>query len=171
MLFDLLNAYASTAAIPIIGPAAAPAAMATALSVTGPLASAVGMTAMSGVGFMEGGYTGDGRRDEVAGPVHRGEFVFNSEATARIGVGTLEAMSNGKAAMISSSGGSSGGDSSSGGPAPIIFNAPVTVQAQPGMSEQQAQMQGESISAGLESSFGQFLDREMRQGGRLWRRN
>ncbi|MBD9599395.1 phage tail tape measure protein [Pseudomonas sp. PDM10] len=166
-----LNAYASTAAIPIIGPAAAPAAMATALSVTGPLASAVGMTAMSGVGFMEGGYTGDGRRDEVAGPVHRGEFVFNSEATARIGVGTLEAMSNGKAAMISSSGGSSSGDSSSGGPAPIIFNAPVTVQAQPGMSEQQAQMQGESISAGLESSFGQFLDREMRQGGRLWRRN
>ncbi|WP_322614205.1 tape measure protein [Pseudomonas sp. BIC9C] len=165
-----LNAYASTAAIPIIGPAAAPAAMATALSVTGPLASAVGMTAMSGVGFMEGGYTGNGRRDEVAGPVHRGEYVFNSEATARIGVGTLEAMANGKAAMIRPSG-STGGDSSSGGPAPIVFNAPVTVQAQPGMSEQQAQMQGESISAGLESRFGQFLDREMRQGGRLWRRN
>ena len=165
-----LNAYASTAAIPIIGPAAAPAAMATALSVTGPLASAVGMTAMSGVGFMEGGYTGNGRRDEVAGPVHRGEYVFNSEATARIGVGTLEAMANGKAAMIRPSG-STGGDSSSSGPAPIIFNAPVTVQAQPGMSEQQAQMQGESISAGLESRFGQFLDREMRQGGRLWRRN
>ncbi|WP_347911384.1 tape measure protein [Pseudomonas grandcourensis] len=165
-----LNAYASTAAIPIIGPAAAPAAMATALSVTGPLASAVGMTAMSGVGFMEGGYTGNGRRDEVAGPVHRGEYVFNSEATARIGVGTLEAMANGKAAMIRPSG-SGGGDSSSSGPAPIVFNAPVTVQAQPGMSEQQAQMQGESISAGLESRFGQFLDREMRQGGRLWRRN
>jgi lambda family phage tail tape measure protein len=165
-----LNAYAATAAIPIIGPAAAPAAMATALSVTGPLASAVGMTAMSGVGFMEGGYTGNGRRDEVAGPVHRGEYVFNSEATARIGVGTLEAMANGKAAMIRPSGGA-GGDSSSSGPAPIIFNAPVTVQAQPGMSEQQAQMQGESISAGLESRFGQFLDREMRQGGRLWRRS
>ncbi|WP_460155960.1 tape measure protein [Pseudomonas sp. S2_H10] len=165
-----LNAYAATAAIPIIGPAAAPAAMATALSVTGPLASAVGMTAMSGVGFMEGGYTGNGRRDEVAGPVHRGEYVFNSEATARIGVGTLEAMANGKAALIRPSG-SGGGDSSSSGPAPIIFNAPVTVQAQPGMSEQQAQMQGESISAGLESRFGQFLDREMRQGGRLWRRS
>jgi phage-related minor tail protein len=128
------------------------------------------MTAMSGVGFMEGGYTGNGRRDEVAGPVHRGEYVFNSEATARIGVGTLEAMANGKAAMIRPSG-SGGGDSSSSGPAPIVFNAPVTVQAQPGMSEQQAQMQGESISAGLESRFGQFLDREMRQGGRLWRRN
>lgn len=166
-----LNAYASTAAIPIIGPAAAPAAMATAMSVTGPLASAVGMTAMAGAGFMEGGYTGDGRRDEVAGPVHRGEFVFNSEATARIGVGTLEAMANGKAAMISPSGSSSGTDSSGGGTPSIIFNAPVSVQAQPGMSDQQAKMQGESISSGLQASFGQFLDREMRQGGRLWRRN
>lgn len=166
-----LAAFASTAAIPIIGPAAAPAAMATALSITGPLASAVGMTAMAGVGFMEGGYTGNGRRDEVAGPVHRGEYVFDAEATARIGVGTLEAMSNGKAAMVTQSGGGAATESSSGGPAPIIFNAPVTVQAQPGMTDQQAQMQGESISAGLEARFGQFLEREMGQGGRLWRRN
>ncbi|MBF0772380.1 tail tape measure protein, partial [Lactobacillus johnsonii] len=44
-----LNAFASTAAIPIIGPAAAPAAMATAMAVTGPLASAVGMTALAGM--------------------------------------------------------------------------------------------------------------------------
>ncbi|WP_339546327.1 tape measure protein [Pseudomonas sp. RA_35y_Pfl2_P32] len=105
-----LAAFASTAAIPIIGPAAAPAAMATALTITGPLAAAVGMTAMAGAGFMTGGYTGHGRRDEIAGPVHRGEYVFDAEATARIGVGTLEAMSNGKAAII-------GGPASSSGPA------------------------------------------------------
>jgi lambda family phage tail tape measure protein len=98
-----LAAFASTAAIPIIGPAAAPAAMATALTITGPLAAAVGMTAMAGAGFMTGGYTGHGRRDEIAGPVHRGEYVFDAEATARIGVGTLEAMSNGKAAFVGSS--------------------------------------------------------------------
>lgn len=165
-----LNAYAATAAIPIIGPAAAPAAMATALSVTGPLASAVGMTAMAGAGFMEGGYTGDGRRDEIAGPVHRGEYVFNADATARIGVGTLEALSNGKAALVGQSGSSAGSGSSASAPAPIIFNAPVTVQAQPGMSNQEAQAQGDSIGAALEARMGQFLDREMRQGGRLWRR-
>ncbi len=36
-----LNAFASTAAIPIVGPAAAPAAMATAIGITAPLAAAV----------------------------------------------------------------------------------------------------------------------------------
>jgi hypothetical protein len=36
-----LNAFASTAAIPVVGPAAAPAAMATAIGITAPLASAV----------------------------------------------------------------------------------------------------------------------------------
>jgi lambda family phage tail tape measure protein len=102
-----LAAFASTAAIPIVGPALAPGAMATALTIASPLASAVGMTAMSGVGFMDGGYTGHGRKDEVAGPVHRGEYVFDAEATARIGVGTLEAISNGRAAFVGGPGSSS----------------------------------------------------------------
>ncbi|MFJ2456457.1 phage tail tape measure protein [Pseudomonas protegens] len=164
-----LNAYAATAAIPIIGPAAAPAAMAAALTVTGPLASAVGMTAMAGAGFMEGGYTGNGPRNEVAGPVHRGEYVFDAEATARIGVGTLEAMSNGRPAMIGSGGGAAT-ETSSGGSTQIVFNAPINVQAQPGMSDQDAVLQGQAMSAGLEAQFGKFLDTEMRQGGRLWRR-
>ena len=97
-----LAAFASTAAIPIVGPIAAPAAMATALSITAPLAAAVGLTAMSGAGFMEGGFTGYGPKNQVAGPVHRGEYVFDAEATARIGVGTLEAMSDGRPALIGS---------------------------------------------------------------------
>lgn len=117
-----LAAFASTAAIPIVGPALAPGAMATALTIANPLASAVGMTAMSGVGFMDGGYTGHGRKDEVAGPVHRGEYVFDAEATARIGVGTLEAISDGRAAFVGGPGSSSApiADSVvSGGPAPV----------------------------------------------------
>ncbi|UVL07298.1 phage tail tape measure protein [Pseudomonas rhodesiae] len=102
-----LAAYASTAAIPIIGPAAAPAAMATALTITSPLASAVGMTAMAGAmgGFKEGGYTGDVGVSQVAGVVHGREYVFDAEATARIGVGTLEAMSNGRPAFVNHSSG------------------------------------------------------------------
>jgi len=102
-----LAAYASTAAIPIIGPAAAPAAMATALTITGPLASAVGMTAMAGAmgGFQEGGYTGNIGVTQVAGVVHGKEYVFDAEATARIGVGTLEAMSNGRPAFVNQSSG------------------------------------------------------------------
>lgn len=95
-----LAAFASTAAIPIVGPFAAPGAMAAAMAVTAPLAAAVGMTAMAGAGFKEGGFTGFGSKDEIAGPVHRGEYVFDAEATARIGVGTLEAMSNGRPTII-----------------------------------------------------------------------
>ncbi|MDD1150409.1 tape measure protein [Pseudomonas sp. TNT2022 ID357] len=166
-----LAAFASTAAIPVVGPAAAPAAMAAALSVTSPLAAAVGMTAMAGAGFMGGGYTGDGPRSEVAGPVHRGEYVFDAQATARIGVGTLEAMRNGKPTMIGYGGAAAQAPAAPSGPQQIVFNAPVTVQAQPGMSSQAAQMQGDVISAAMEARFGQFLDREMGQGGRLWRRS
>ena len=44
-----LAAFASTAAIPIVGPFAAPAAMAAALAITGPLAGAVGAAALSGM--------------------------------------------------------------------------------------------------------------------------
>jgi len=113
-----LAAFASTAAIPIVGPFAAPGAMAAAMAVTGPLAAAVGMTAMAGAGFEEGGFTGFGPKDEIAGPVHRGEYVFDAEATARIGVGTLEAMSNGRPAIIGAGRGSTSA-------APIPSQAPV----------------------------------------------
>lgn len=44
-----ISAFASTAAIPIVGPAMAPAAMAAALSVTQPMAVAVGAAALSGM--------------------------------------------------------------------------------------------------------------------------
>ena len=119
-----LAAYASTAAIPIVGPLAAPAAMATALSVTGPLASAVGMTAMAGAagGFREGGYTGNIPVGQIAGPVHGREYVFNAEATARIGVGTLEALSNGRPAFVNQG---SGGSGSGFGPDPLPESAPL----------------------------------------------
>jgi hypothetical protein len=65
----------------------------------GPIASslaaaanlAAGLKAISKIaGFAKGGYTGDGGKYEPAGVVHRGEFVFNKEATKRIGVDNLE---------------------------------------------------------------------------------
>lgn len=42
--------------------------------------------------FYTGGYTGDGGKYEPKGVVHGGEFVFNKEATRRIGVANLAAM-------------------------------------------------------------------------------
>jgi len=175
-----LNAFASTAAIPIIGPAAAPAAMATAMAVTGPLASAVGMTALAGMAHdgidsvPEDGswFLQKGERVTTAQTSAKLDAMLSridnslssSQPQAQIGVGSLESSGDGRAAMVGSS------PDSPSGPSQVIFSAPVTVQAQPGMSNQEAQMQGDSIGAALEARMGKFLDAEMRQGGRLWRR-
>lgn len=176
-----LNAFASTAAIPIIGPAAAPAAMATAMAVTGPLASAVGMTALAGMAhdgidavpkdgtwFLQEGERvttaqTSAKLDAVLSRIDRG--LGGEQPYAQIGVGSLESAGDGQAAMVGA-----GAQSAPSGPTQIVFNAPITVQAQPGMTDQDAARQGQAMSAGLETQFGKFLDREMGQGGRLWRR-
>lgn len=44
------------------------------------------------LGFADGGYTGAGGKYQPAGVVHAGEYVFDANATKRIGVGNLEAM-------------------------------------------------------------------------------
>lgn len=51
--------------------------------------------AVAGTGFKDGGSTGNGGVNEVAGLVHGQEFVFNAAATRRIGVGNLERMQAG----------------------------------------------------------------------------
>jgi len=45
-------------------------------------------------GFADGGFTGAGGKNEPAGIVHRGEFVFSKEAVDRIGAARLDAMHN-----------------------------------------------------------------------------
>lgn len=59
-----LNAFASTAAIPVVGPAAAPKALETAISITQPIAKGIaGLSAAAAVASFEGGgYTGPGAR-------------------------------------------------------------------------------------------------------------
>ena len=65
-------------------------------------ASGVGGGAASGIaswigkalGYSEGGYTGAGGKFEPAGIVHRGEYVLSKAATARLGVGNLDALHN-----------------------------------------------------------------------------
>lgn len=44
------------------------------------------------LGFKEGGFTGRGAKDEPAGVVHRGEYVFDKKSVDKIGVGTLAAL-------------------------------------------------------------------------------
>ncbi len=50
-----------------------------------------------GPGFSGGGHTGAGSKHDVAGVVHKGEYVFDAKSTSRIGVGVLEAMRRGGA--------------------------------------------------------------------------
>lgn len=52
--------------------------------------AAFGGTAIGGfLGFSGGGYTGDGGKYEPAGVVHKGEFVFDKESTAKLGKANL----------------------------------------------------------------------------------
>ena len=76
------GAASAEAQIPYVGPILAIAAMAAVI------AAVIGMCS----GFSEGGYTGAGGKYDVAGLVHRGEFVMPAD---RIGLGPLEAMRGG----------------------------------------------------------------------------
>jgi hypothetical protein len=52
--------------------------------------------ALSGLaGFQKGGYTGDAPVDQIVGPVHGKEFVFDATSVRRIGVNNLEAIRSG----------------------------------------------------------------------------
>lgn len=52
--------------------------------------AAFGGTAVGGfLGFAGGGYTGDGGKYDAAGVVHKGEFVFDKDSTAKLGKANL----------------------------------------------------------------------------------
>jgi lambda family phage tail tape measure protein len=58
------------------------------------LLAALAAIGLSG-GFAEGGYTGAGGKYDIAGVVHRGEYVMPAATVNRIGVDNLEAMRQG----------------------------------------------------------------------------
>lgn len=64
------KAYESLVAIPFAGPGLAAAAAAVAVA-----QGLARVAAINGVQFAEGGYTGDGAKYDVAGVVHKGEYV------------------------------------------------------------------------------------------------
>ena len=69
---------------------------ASALSAPGFIAAAEGITlGESALSFAEGGYTGPGGKHDVAGIVHRGEFVMPADSVNRIGLPKLEALKSG----------------------------------------------------------------------------
>lgn len=76
------------------------AAMASVFAAT---ASIVGnIQAIGMAGFRDGGYTGSGGVNDVAGVVHGREFVFDADATSRIGVNNLEKLRAGRSIAMAS---------------------------------------------------------------------
>lgn len=91
-----------------IAAAWAPAATAASIATLGGAAiegAAMAKTAIvaSAVGFAEGGYTGAGGKYDVAGIVHRGEFVLPADVTSALGTEALYGLMN--ATRFPSSGG------------------------------------------------------------------
>lgn len=76
------------------------------------VALAAALPAMLGKGFMTGGYTGSMGKDQIAGVVHGQEYVFDADATRRIGVHNLEALRNGNLSVSGKA--AKGGSNSSG---------------------------------------------------------
>lgn len=72
-----LNAYSSAAGVPLVGYILAPIAAAAAVAAGMIQVAAIKkqQQAAAAQGYAEGGFTGDGKRDEVAGVVHKGEWV------------------------------------------------------------------------------------------------
>lgn len=138
--------------------------------------------AMLTPGFASGGYTGDGGRLEPAGVVHRGEFVMSKAATERLGVGNLEALhqsalrgyatgglvsTTGKVAKAVSA---RPGDSTGAAGQGVVINAPITVNANGGTPEQNADLAAQ-IAEKSEAMFRGLVRAEMgfqmRPGGML----
>jgi hypothetical protein len=85
------------AGIPVVGPALGVAASVAALLAG---AGAVAKITSTSQGYKKGGHTGYGNRDEVAGEVHKEEFVNTAETVDRVGIPALEALQDGRATIV-----------------------------------------------------------------------
>jgi len=145
-----LAAYASTAAIPVVGPALAPGAAVAAAMATAPMVAGVASTSL--MGMAHGGYENIPR--EGTWLLDGGERVLapnqNRDLTQYL-----------RNANDTGAGGGGGG---------ITINAPVTVQAQPGMSDEAARRQGEMMGQAFRQTIREVVNEEFAQGGSMWRR-
>ncbi|HBO6772069.1 TPA: tape measure protein [Pseudomonas aeruginosa] len=146
-----LAAFASTAAIPIVGPGLAAGAAAAAAAATAPMVAGVSSAAFGGIAH--GGI--DNIPKESTWLLDAGERVLSPNQNRDL------------TAFLSREGGASAG----AGQAPsITINAPVTVNAQPGMSQEEARMQGEAAGLALREEVRGVIREELGQNGLLWRR-
>ncbi len=145
-----LNAYAATAAIPLVGPAMAPAAAAAAAMATAPMVAGVASTALMGMAH-----------DGIDSIPREGTWLLDG------GERVLNPNQNRDLTQYLRNANDAGGGLGGGG---ITINAPVTVQAQAGMSDAEARRQGEMMGQAFEERVRDVMYRETQQNGILWRR-
>lgn len=145
-----LAAFASTAAIPVVGPGLAAGAAAAAAAATAPMVAGVSSAAFAGIAH--GGI--DNIPKESTWLLDAGERVLSPNQNRDL------------TDFLSRAGGASGGGSSPS----ININTNVTVQAQPGASDEDARRVGDMVGASLDDRIVEVLRRETQQGGVLWRR-
>lgn len=123
-------------------------AVATTIAGTQGIASAV--AGIMPKGFKQGGYTGNMGTNSVAGVVHGQEYVFDAQATKRIGVDNLNAMRSGQKV---------GGD----------VNISVTVDAKGNSSIRgDNERMGRDMANGIKAVVMDVMRKEKRQGGMLY---
>lgn len=129
-------------------PANLPAVATTTLS-TGIIPAAI--SALSPKGFKDGGYTGNMGVNQVAGPVHGQEYVFDAQSTKRIGVDNLNAMRSGQSV--------GGGD--------VNINVNVDAKGSSQVSGDNERM-GRDMANGIKAVVMDVMRKEKRQGGMLY---
>lgn len=93
------------------------------------VATAANVSAIAGIGFSNGGYTGSGGVNDPAGTVHKGEVVWSQDDIRKAGgVATVEAMRKGNVSVGSGSGGGGSTASSSSPVGALALNQVINVQ-------------------------------------------
>lgn len=139
-----INAFASTAAIPIVGPAMAPAAATAAIAATSPMVAAVSSLALAGM-------------------AHDGIDSIPSEGTWLLDKGerVVDRRTNADLKEFLAEGGSGGGKGD------VIINNTITVQGGDGMSKEDAQRTGAELGKQVDAMIVKAIAREKRPGGLL----
>lgn len=124
---------ATLASIATMGSAAGVGLSTTVAATAAGTGAGVAMSA-AGAGFQEGGFTGAGPRDQVAGYVHRGEFVLNAQTVQRVGVPALQAL------QLSAGGGRDSAPSPSNGGGVVFAAFDSRVDAERWANTQEAEV-------------------------------
>lgn len=117
------------------------------------------------LGFADGGYTGNGGKNDPAGVVHRGEYVFTKAQTARLGAGNLAMLARGYAngGLVSAPGPVMGRAANDNGP-----SVPISIQIDATGADAAGLARVEQKVAELKAELPGRVRREIKDRGRKW---